>query len=128
MKIVVTGSEGFIGKNLIQRLWRMDGVTVCPFDIDTDPGLLAGYVKDCDVLYHLAGINRPEKEEEYMEGNFGFTKTILGLLDEADNTKAKIVMSSSIQAELDNPYGVSKKAGEDLIRERAAKTYMYVKV
>ncbi len=117
MNILVTGSAGFMGQNLIQRLNRMDGMTVYPFDVDTPPENLAEYAKDCDIVYHLAGINRPDNDEEFMTGNFGFAKTVLDALEGASNTKAKIVVSSSIQAQLDNPYGISKKAGEDAVKE-----------
>ena len=114
LNIVVTGAAGFMGKNLIQRLNYMDDVTVRQYDVDTDPALLPGYVKDCDIIYHLAGVNRPEKTEEYMEGNFGFTGRLIEAV-RSTGSRAKIVVSSSIQAALDNPYGVSKKAGEDLV-------------
>ena len=120
VRILVTGSGGFIGKNLIQQLSFMEDMTVYPYDIDTDPALLSEYAKDCDIVYHLAGINRPEREEEFMEGNFGFTNTLLDALEAAGST-AKIVVSSSIQAELDNPYGISKKAGEEAVREHGKK-------
>ncbi len=119
MKAVVTGANGFIGKNLIKQLERIDGMTVCPFDIDTDPSMLCEYLKDADIVYHLAGVNRPEKQEEYMEGNFGFTKTLLDAIDSVQNDKITIVVSSSIQAALDNPYGVSKLAGEKLVEDHA---------
>ncbi len=119
MKAVVTGAGGFIGRNLIQRLERIDWMTVCRYDIDTDPELLKDYLTEADIVYHLAGVNRPEREEEFMEGNFGFTKVLLDTIDAVGNTDIKIVVSSSIQAELDNPYGVSKRAGEDLVREYA---------
>ncbi|MCR5673389.1 MAG: NAD-dependent epimerase/dehydratase family protein [Lachnospiraceae bacterium] len=124
MKIVVTGAKGFIGKNLIRRFDYMDDVAVCEYDVDTDPAMLKEYIKDCDVVYHLAGVNRPEKSEEYMEGNFGFTKTLLDKMEEAGNKKAVFVMSSSIQATLDNPYGISKKAGEDFVREHSERLGM----
>ncbi len=114
LNIVVTGAAGFMGKNLIQRLNYMDDMTVRGYDVDTDPDLLPGYVKDCDIIYHLAGVNRPEKTEEYMEGNFGFTGRLIEAV-RSTGSRAKIVVSSSIQAALDNPYGVSKKAGEDLV-------------
>ena len=122
MKIVVTGAAGFIGKNLIHRLNYMDGASVYAYDIDTDPSKLSEYVRDCDVVFHLAGINRPLRKEEFMEGNFGFTKTLLDTIEEAGNVHTKIVMSSSIQAELDNDYGLSKKAGEDFVRSFASRT------
>lgn len=119
MKAVVTGAGGFVGKNLVQRLMRVDALEVCGYDVDTDPSLLPVYLKDADIVYHLAGVNRPVNTEEYMEGNFGFTKTLLDTIDEVSNDKIKIVVSSSIQAELDNPYGKSKLAGEELVRKYA---------
>lgn len=122
LKILVTGAGGFIGKNLIQRLKYMEDITVCPFDIDTDPALLDEYAADCDVVVHLAGINRPLDNSEYMEGNCGFTGRVVSALEQAGNTKAGIIVSSSIQAALDNPYGISKKAGEDLVFEFAKKS------
>ena len=119
MKAVVTGAKGFIGKNLCERLKSIDAMTVCPFDVDTDPALLSEYVRDADIIYHLAGVNRPQDQSEYMEGNCGFTRTLLDAIAASCNTKATLVMSSSIQAELDNPYGRSKLAGEDLVRSFA---------
>ena len=119
MKVLVTGAGGFIGKNLIQRLKRIEGMTVYPYDIDTAPEKLPEYAAGCDAVYHLAGVNRPERSEEFMEGNRDFTETLLNTLRDANNTSAKVIVSSSIQAELDNPYGISKKAGEELVRERS---------
>ena len=122
MKILVTGAGGFIGKNLIQRFNYMDDVTVFPYDMDTDPKLLEEYAKEADAVYHLAGINRPKRSEEFMEGNFGFTKTLLDALENTGNIRAQIIVSSSIQAALDNDYGISKRAGEELVREYSQKT------
>ncbi len=124
MKILVTGAEGFIGKNLVNRLRYMDDVEVFPFDIGSQPEELGEYAKDADIVYHLAGVNRPKREEEFMEGNRDFTGTVLDTLTRVGNEKAKIVVSSSIQAALDNPYGHSKKAGEDLVREYAKEHQM----
>lgn len=118
MNVLVTGANGFIGKNLISRLVLMDDVNVYSYDVDTDPKLLDEYTKDCDFVYHLAGINRPKTEDEFMKGNRDFTKELLDSL-EANNNKAVIAVSSSIQAELDNPYGQSKRAGEEIVREYA---------
>lgn len=119
MKAVVTGAKGFIGKNLMQRLIRIEGADVCPYDVDSPPESLEIMLKDCDIVFHLAGVNRPKSQDEYMEGNFGFTKTLLDTIDRL-KIRCKIVVSSSIQAELMNPYGVSKKAGEDAVLEFAA--------
>lgn len=119
MNILVTGSGGFMGQNLIRRLANRQDTTVFAYDIDTDPAMLREYAKKCDIVYHLAGINRPKDPGEYMDGNFGFTKTLLDTLDAA-GSHAKIVVSSSIQAALSNPYGESKKAGEDLVRQYGA--------
>ncbi len=128
MKVLVTGARGFIGKNLITELSRKEGVTVLSFDIDTPMELLEEYCKDCDFVYNLAGVNRPENPEEFMEGNFGFATTLVETLKKNGNT-CPIMNSSSIQAALDNPYGKSKKAGEDMMRaygrETGASIYIY---
>ncbi len=128
MKILVTGANGFVGKNLIAELRNREYKEIFKYDIDTDPSLLDEYTKKCDFVFHLAGVNRPKDEEEFMTGNFGFTDTLLNKLKEAEN-KAPVLISSSIQAALDNPYGRSKKAGEDLMfsysREMGARVYVY---
>ena len=121
MNVLVTGAGGFMGKNLIQRLKFTGDHTVNAYDTDSDPADLKRFAKDADIVFHLAGINRPKDTAEYMEGNFGFTKTLLDTLEEA-GSRPKIVVSSSIQAELDNPYGVSKKAGEELVFDYAKRT------
>ncbi len=125
MKILITGAEGFVGRNLVETLKTVrDGkdktrgldtdIDIYEYDIHTNPALLDTYTKDCDFVFHLAGVNRPKEDKEFMEGNFGFTSTLLDLLKKHNN-KAPIMISSSTQAALDNPYGISKKAGEDLI-------------
>lgn len=128
MKVLVTGAEGFIGKNLVTELNRREGVEVLPFDIDTPKERLEEYCRECDFVYHLAGVNRPERVEEYMEGNFGFTSQLVGTLKKCGNT-CPIVISSSVQASLENPYGQSKKAGEDMLfsygQETGAPVYIY---
>ena len=110
MKILVTGAKGFIGKNLIEELKRQ-GYEILAYDIDSTEEQLDEYTETCEFVYHLAGINRPENPEDFMSGNFGFTSVLLESLKKHGN-KAPIMLSSSIQAELDNPYGRSKKAGE----------------
>lgn len=128
MKVLVTGAKGFIGKNLIAELERLEDTKVLAFDIDTEPTLLDEYCKDCDFVFNLAGVNRPETVEEFMEGNFGFATTLVETLKKHNNT-CPIMNSSSIQAALDNPYGKSKKAGEDMLfaygKETGAKIYIY---
>ena len=116
MKILVTGAKGFIGKNLIAELKNRGYQEIFEYDIDTDPSLLEGYTKECEFVFHLAGINRPLNQEEFMQGNYGFTSTLLDSLKQNRNN-APIMLSSSIQAELDNPYGQSKRAGEELLFE-----------
>ena len=128
MKILVTGANGFIGKNLIAELKNRKYNDIYEYDLDTDPALLDEYTGDCDFVFHLAGVNRPKDEGEFMTGNFGFTDTLLGKLKEAGN-KAPVLITSSIQALLDNPYGKSKKAGEELMfsysEKTGAKVYVY---
>jgi UDP-2-acetamido-2,6-beta-L-arabino-hexul-4-ose reductase len=128
MKILVTGSKGFIGKNLIAELRNRKYTEIFEYDRDTDPSLLDEYCKESDFVFHLAGVNRPKEQSEFMEGNFGFTSDLLNSLKKHNNT-CPVMISSSIQAELDNPYGESKKAGEDLLfsygEETGAKVLVY---
>ncbi len=139
MNILVTGAKGFIGKNLIATLHNVaDGkdrsfgidtdLTVFEYDIDTDPALLDAYCKNADFVFNLAGVNRPQDPKEFMEGNFGFASTLLDTLKKHGNN-CPIMISSSIQAALNNPYGESKKAGEDLMfaygKEVGAPVYVY---
>ena len=128
MKILVTGAEGFIGKNLIAELNNRKYEEIIEYDRKTDPSLLETYCTEADFVFHLAGINRPKEQSEFMEGNLGFTSTLLNMLKKQENS-CPVMVSSSIQAEIDNPYGKSKKAGEDLVfdygRETGAKVLVY---
>ena len=114
MKAVVTGAEGFIGKNLIHRLEFMPDITICPYDVGTDPALLSEYIKDCDVIFHLAGVNRPQRNEEFMEGNCGFAQTVLDTIKDTGNDKAVIVVSSSkVGTEIKRSSTVSPMSSEN---------------
>lgn len=128
MRILVTGAKGFIGKNLIAELRNQNYTEIYEYDRDTKEDLLIDYCEKCDFIYHLAGINRPKDEAEFMEGNFGFTSLLLSLLKKTGN-KCPIMISSTIQATLDNSYGKSKKAAEDLFfsygREVGSDIFIY---
>lgn len=139
MNIFVTGTKGFIGKNLISTLNNMregkdksfginKDITIFEYNSDTDTELLDLYCKNADFIFHLAGVNRPVNQDEFMEGNFGFTSILLDTLKKYNNF-CPIMLASSIQAKLENPYGISKRAGEDLIfaygKETGAKVYVY---
>jgi len=78
--------------------------------VDTDPALLDGYCKEADFVFHLAGVNRPKDQSEFMAGNFGFTSVLLDTLKKQRNN-CPVMLASSIQAELVNPYGISKEGG-----------------
>ena len=128
MNILVTGAKGFIGKNLIAELNNRGYMTVFQYDVDSTQDQLDAYTKDCDFVFHLAGVNRPQREEEFMKGNLDFTFILLNSLKKNGN-RAPILITSSIQATQDNPYGRSKKAGEELLfqyeEETGAKIYLY---
>ena len=129
MKILVTGAKGFVGKNLCAALNNIKegkdrtrpGLVideVMAFDIDTDPAWLDDYCREADFVFHLAGVNRPKEQSEFMEGNFGFASTLLDTLKKHGN-RCPVMLSSSQQASLagrfgNSEYGRSKKAGEDL--------------
>lgn len=128
MNIIVTGARGFIGKNLVEELKNRGYHNVFSYDKGDDLVLLEEQIKTANFIYHLAGVNRPLDESEFMRGNFGFTNQLLDLLIKHNN-KCPIMLASSIQASLDNPYGISKKAGENLLfdyqKETDAPVYIY---
>lgn len=128
MKILVTGAKGFIGKNLIAELKNQNYTDVFDYGRESDTSLLDEYCKEADFVFHLAGVNRPKDQSEFMDVNFGFTSKLLDTLKKYQNT-CPVMISSSTQAELDNPYGLSKKAGENLLfdysRETGAKVLVY---
>ena len=128
MKILVTGATGFIGKNLIAELRNRGFHDILSYTREDDPALLEIYAKECDFVFHLAGVNRPVYEEEFMAGNYDFTVRLLALLEKYGN-RAPIVATSSIHAEQDHPYGRSKRAMEDALflheSTTDAKVYVY---
>lgn len=119
--VLVTGSKGFIGKNLLEAFSRREDVETISFDIEDDPAALKSALGKADIVYHLAGVNRPKNVEDFEPGNTGLTRTIISLLREMDK-KPAIVMPSSTQAVLDNPYGISKKKAEDILIEFSNET------
>ena len=129
MKILVTGAKGFVGKNLCWALKNIQAgkdkthpaITidaVYEYDLDSTPEQLDTWCRDCDFVFNLAGVNRPQNQEEFMQGNFGFASTLLDTLKKYNN-RCPVMLSSSQQASLtgrfgNSEYGRSKKAGEDL--------------
>ena len=128
MRILVTGAKGFVGKNLCAQLKnirdgkaRNYGVAVeeiFEYDLDSTPEQLDAWCRDCDFVFNLAGVNRPQNQDEFMKGNFGFASMLLETLRKHGNT-CPVMLSSSQQASLtgrfgNSEYGRSKKAGEDL--------------
>jgi len=116
MKVLVTGSRGFIGKNLIERLSRIKDIEIFTFDKNNTIDDLGRYIEKTDFIFHLAGINRPKNVEEFYEGNSGFTKKLISLI-EKKNKKIPILISSSTQASYDNDYGKSKFESEQLLQK-----------
>ena len=144
MKILVTGAKGFVGRNLCAQLNNIrEGKARCygdlqidkvyEYDLDSAPGQLEEWCRECDFVFNLAGVNRPKDPEEFMKGNFGFVNTLLDTLKKYGN-KAPVMLSSSAQASLtgrfgNSEYGRSKKAGEDLFlqygQENGVKVLVY---
>ncbi len=143
MNILVTGAKGFVGRNLCTSLYNLrDGKDrtrpnltigeIYEYDIDTAPELLDEFCRKADFVFNLAGVNRPQNNEEFMAGNFGFASTLLDTLKKHNNP-CPIMIASSIQAtcigRYDSDYGRSKKAGEGLMfaygEETGAKVLVY---
>ena len=144
MKILVTGAKGFVGKNLCaalkcikdgkdRRYPELSIEEIYEYDIDTNPALLDEFGAKADFVFNLAGVNRPQNQEEFMQGNFGFASTLLDTLKKHGN-RCPVMLSSSQQASLtgrfgNSEYGRSKKAGEDLFleygEETGAKVFVY---
>ena len=143
MKILVTGAKGFVGKNLCAQLNNIkEGKdkthpellieSVYEYDIDNTVEELDTYCRDCDFVFNLAGVNRPQNQDEFMQGNFGFTSTLLETLKKHGN-RCPVMLSSSQQASLtgrfgNSEYGRSKKAGEELFLDYSKETGAPVKI
>ena len=132
MNILITGASGFVGRNLCAQLRNIrDGkaknyavsgdLTLYEYDLNSTPEELDAYCRDADFVFNLAGVNRPQDPADFMRGNFGFASTLLATLKKHGNT-CPVMISSSIQAALDNPYGESKRAGEQLLFDYAEET------
>lgn len=121
MRILITGANGFIGKNLVAELTIRKYTDIYQYDMSSTIEELDEYTSKCDFIFHLAGVNRSSNEDDFIKGNFGFTSVLLDYLKKHKNS-CPIMLASSIQASLDNPYGISKKAGEDLLFEYGKKT------
>ena len=149
MKILITGAKGFVGKNMVaalesirngkDRSHRINDLAsstefqIFEYDLDTKPEELERFCSECDFVFHLAGVNRPENSEEFMSGNLGFTSVLLDTLKKYKNT-CPVMLSSSMQATLigrysESDYGKSKLAGEQLFfkyaKETGAKVLVY---
>lgn len=124
-KILITGSNGFVGKNMIAGLLSNKEVKIYKYDLMNNEIELKKIIEDSDIIMHFAGTNRPENLSEFEKGNYLFTKKITDILNEL-NKKVHIVMTSSIQAELDNPYGKSKKMAEKVLIEYAEKSNSHI--
>jgi UDP-2-acetamido-2,6-beta-L-arabino-hexul-4-ose reductase len=112
--ILVTGADGFMGRNLCVALRRQAGYAVLEFDVRQKPEELPVLAAQADLVFHLAGVNRPNEQREFAEGNADLTRAVCDNLQGAGR-KTPLVLSSSVQAEVDNPYGRSKKAAEDAV-------------
>ena len=121
LNILITGAKGFIGKNLVVALQQRSQHNIFQFDIENNSSELEDYLKKTDLIVHLAGINRPKQESEFQVGNVDFTAKLLDSLY-AQKLKTPIIFASSIQVNLENPYGQSKKAAEALLKEYSEKT------
>lgn len=120
MKVLVTGAKGFVGRNLCLTLEQMPDVEVLKYDLG-DEAKLDDYAAECDFVMHLAGVNRPKDPVEFKTGNTVFTEDILEKLASRPNSPP-VLLSSSIQAALDNDYGKSKAAAEAAVRAYGEKT------
>lgn len=112
--ILITGSDGFVGKNLVSELKNQGYENLCLYDIDTPSHMLEEFAKKAHFVYHLAGVNRPKDTTEFYTGNSDLTKNLVSLFAKHNN-KSPVLLCSSVQAELDNDYGKSKLSAEQTV-------------
>ena len=117
MKILITGAGGFIGKNLVATLKTLEDCEILECHSSTPLEQLKNFCAQCNFVFHLAGVNRPKSDEEFFSGNEKFTQTLVDFLS-AENNNCPVAFTSSIQANLNNSYGKSKKAAENILRQR----------
>jgi len=119
MRVLVTGAEGFIGKNMVAHLKDIHEVFV--FDTSSDISTLTGIVRDCDFIFHLAGVNRPDNPSQFYKGNTDFTETLVNTI-ESNGLSIPIVFSSSAQVGNGSDYAKSKEEAENILEEYGRRT------
>lgn len=126
--VLVTGAAGFVGRNLVETLRLRDDVCLTTFDVEDERSVLDSALRQTDFIFHLAGVNRPKHEGEFRTGNTGLTEEIVGAL-QAQGRSVPVVLCSSTQAALENPYGLSKRLAEEAVlaygQDVGAKVYVY---
>lgn len=122
MKVLVTGSNGFIGKNLVSHLQELDNIELIKYDANDTFEKIEKCIDSIDFIFHFAGVNRPQTSEEFYKGNTDLTKKIVDLIKDKN---IPLLITSSIQATKDNDYGKSKKMAEDYIKNNLKNYYIY---
>ncbi len=126
-RVLVTGADGFLGRNLLARLSALDGLELTGVDVQTPEAKLDGALKRCDIVFHFAGVNRSTDSDDFRKINRDFTQQLCGkLLDWGRSPR--IIFSSSIQAALNNPYGISKREAEGVLLQYAAQAGAVVRI